>query len=264
MNATEAYEAGQLAEAVTAALADVKKHPTDVGRRGFLCELLCFAGDLERADKQLDAIGHQSPDAMVGVALFRQLVRAEQARREFFTAGRVPEFAGLPTAAQKLQLEASILLREGNAAEANTLLAQAEELRPACKGTCDGNAFDDIRDLDDLISASFEVLTTTGKYYWIAAERVDSIEFRPPESPRDLLWRAAHMVVRDGPDGEVYLPVLYVDSSSHKDEGIQLGRATDWNGGEDEPVRGVGQRMFLVGEEDQSILSLGQIDFEMS
>src|SRR5947209_10684988 len=110
MNARECYQAGRLQDAIAAALAEVKQHPTDTGRRGFLVELLCFAGDLERADKHLDALGTQDPQAAVGVSLFRQLIRAEQARQQFFAEGRVPEFLDLPSPTLRLHLEASIRL----------------------------------------------------------------------------------------------------------------------------------------------------------
>ena len=46
-----------------------------------------------------------------------------------------------------------------------------------------------------LTAGSFEVLTTTGKYYWIPTERVATVEFHPPKRPRDLLWRRATMSV---------------------------------------------------------------------
>src|SRR5689334_9834599 len=68
MNAQEHYRAGHLQEALAAATADVKSHPADTTRRGFLCELLCFAGDWERADRQLDALAQQDPEAMVGIS----------------------------------------------------------------------------------------------------------------------------------------------------------------------------------------------------
>ena len=75
------------------------------------------------------------------------------------------------------------------------MLRQAEETRPKVRGVCDGKPFDDFRDLDDLTAAVFEVLTSTGKYYWIPVERVELIELRPVERVRDLLWRRARMVV---------------------------------------------------------------------
>jgi protein involved in temperature-dependent protein secretion len=36
---------------------------------------------------------------------------------------------------------------------------------------------------------------------------------------------------------------------------------TDWRGGDGGPVRGTGQRTFLVGEESVSILELKEITF---
>src|SRR5262245_29696279 len=121
MNAQEYYRSGDLPQAIGAALGDVKEHPTDPSRRGFLSELLCFAGDLERADKQLDALGRQSPESMLGIGLFRHLVRAEQSRRQFFGEGRLPDFLGPPPPWLLLHLEASICLRDGSGDEAVAL-----------------------------------------------------------------------------------------------------------------------------------------------
>jgi len=259
MNANELYAAGQLAEAVAAAGEDVKRHPTDQAKRAFFCELLCFAGNLDRADLQLDTIVLQDPKAAVVVSLFRQLLRAEQARRQFFQEGRLPEFLDQPSPRLKLHLEASICLREGNAAGAANLLQRAEQERPVVAGTCDGRPFEGLRDLDDLTSSFFEVLTSTGKYYWIPMESVELIEFRAPQRARDLLWRSAHMIVRGGPDGEVHLPAVYAGSQAESDDRLRLGRLTEWRGDPAAPVRGAGQRVFLVGEEDRSIMEIKEI-----
>jgi type VI secretion system protein ImpE len=237
----------------------VRNHPTDPNRRGFLAELYCFAGDLEKADKQLDLVGHQNPEAAVGVALFRQLLRAATAREQCFTEGRLPEFLGEPTPDLRLHLEALIRLRDGQTAEAASLLAQAEQQRPPFTGTSDGAAFSDFRDLDDVTSSFFEVLTSTGKYYWIPMQRVESVEFRQPTRPRDLLWQRAHMVVREGPDGEVYLPTLYVGTAQADKDSLRFGRETDWQDGP--AVRGRGQRTFLVGEEAKGIMELKELRF---
>jgi len=191
--------------------------------------------------------------------MFRHLIRAEQARQQFYTEGRLPELLGAPPPALKLLLEASLRLREGQSTEAAGLLAQAEEERPRVTGTCDGAAFDDLRDLDDRTASVLEVLTSTGKYYWVPMERVELIEFRPPVRPRDLLWRRARMIVRDGPDGEVFLPTLYPGSQEEPDERFRLGRATEWRGGDGAPTRGIGQRTLLVGEEARPILEIKEI-----
>lgn len=262
MNARELYQAGQLADAVAASLNEVKQKPQDPGARAFLCELLCFSGDLERADRQLDTIGQQSPEAMVGVALIRQLIRAETARRQFFDEGRIPEIIDQPSASLQKQMEASILYREGDVSRAAELLAEAEEARPRVSGVCDGQRFDDWRDLDDLIGGVFEVLTSNGKYYWIPVDRVETLEFAELGRPVDLLWRRVHMIVRGGPDGEVYLPMLYAGTHLLEDDRLRLGRATEWSGDEDGLVRGTGLRTVLIGDQDRTLLEIGQVEFD--
>ena len=262
MNTQEFYEAGQLDDAVGAAVAEVKQHPADAGKRSLLAELLCFSGDLERADKQLDAVGQTDPDAMVVISMFRHLLRAEMARREFYEEGHLPEFIDKPSEEMQLRLEASIRIREDDPRGAAELLSKAEELRPAVACECDGKALDDFRDLDDLTSSFFEVLTSNGKYYWIPINRVETVEFRAPQRPRELLWRPAHMVVRGGPDGEVFLPTLYAGSHAVGDDLVRLGRFTDWIGGDGEPVRGIGQRTYLCGDQDRGLLELEQISID--
>jgi type VI secretion system protein ImpE len=123
------------------------------------------------------------------------------------------------------------------------------------QGTCDGNPCHDFRDLDDQLSCILEVLTSLGAYYWIPISQVESIEFHEPTRSRDLIWRRTHLSVRDGPDGEVYLPVLYPGAAAEPDDLIRLGRQTDWRGGDAAPVRGVGQRTFLVGDTESDLLA---------
>jgi type VI secretion system protein ImpE len=259
--ASQHFQAGELQEAIDAALADVKKHPTDTDRRGLLAELLCFAGDWERADKQVDAIGHQEPGAIVGLSLIRQLIRAEVSRKECYTDGRPPELLAEPTPHLKKTLEAFIALRQGDGPQAVSLLAEAEQLRKHVRGKCGEQAFNDFRDLNDLTAGVFEVLTSTGKYFWIPIERVQSVVFQPPKRPRDLLWRQAEMTVEDGPYGDVYLPAVYFSAGEAQDDQLRLGRGTDWTGGDGTVMRGLGQRMFLAEDDALPIMQLTSLEF---
>ena len=143
------FREGNLADALTAANAAVRKTPTDIGARVLLAELLVFAGNIERADVVLDACADLDPTAALVVAEFRQLLRGETARRQLFSDGRVPEFLGEPNAAQRLSLAAIVALRNGDAPEAAKLAAQAEEARGHPKGVAGDAAFDDMRDADD-------------------------------------------------------------------------------------------------------------------
>jgi type VI secretion system protein ImpE len=261
LNGSELFTAGDLSAAVAALSDQVKHNPTNQESRGLLAELLCLAGDLERADKQLEVLSNQDPGAALALAMFRQVIRAELARSEFYKEGRLPEFLGVPTPLLKKHLEASILLREGNGDQAAQLLAEAEEERQHRMGTCNDAAFDDFRDLDDLSACFLEVLTTTGKYFWIPIEDVGSIEFRPPERPRDLLWRRALLDIPDGPEGEVFIPAIYADPKGLGTDQTRLGRMTDWIPNDGAPVLGVGQRTYLVGETALPIMELETVIF---
>ena len=76
MNAKELYEAGQLDDAISALNDDVRKNPTDRSLRGFLAELLCFAGNPDRADTLLETMLHQDPDAADLLNIQPETVRA--------------------------------------------------------------------------------------------------------------------------------------------------------------------------------------------
>lgn len=161
----------------------------------------------------------------------------------------------------ELELRASIALREGSSREAANFLQQAEAQRPVVAGTLDGAPFEDFRDLDDLSAAHFEVLTSTGKYYWIPVASVTTLEFRPVERRRDLLWRRALMTVTDGPDGEVFIPAIYGSRTTEMEPGYRLGHTTEFVGQEGGPTLGLGLRSFLVGEDSRTIHELGKLEF---
>jgi len=259
-SAAALYRAGKLDEAVTAAQAALRKAPTDLNARVLLGELLGFAGNLERADVVLDAASAIDPSTALVVAEFRQLIRADMARRQLFRDGRVPEFLSEPTETQRLQLAALVALRGGDLAEATRQAEAAEAVRPRVPGKHGGTTFDDWRDADDLLAGSFEVLTTTGKYFWIPTERVVSLEFHAPKRPRDLLWRRVSMSVSEGPDGDVYIPAIYATDEPMSDT-LRLGRETDWKEADGAPVRGIGQRLFMVGEDAIALMDLGNVTF---
>ncbi|MBB3971800.1 type VI secretion system accessory protein TagJ [Hansschlegelia beijingensis] len=251
------FRQGRLAEAIAAAASSVQKRPADVAPRLLLAELLLFAGEFKRADDMMAAAEAIEPGAALVVAEFRQLLRAATARRQLFGEGRLPEFLGEPTESQKAALGVVVALRDGDDAGAAAAAEAAERLRPSVSGQANGAAFEDFRDADDLCGGSLEVLTTTGKYFWAPLERVVSMELHPQERPRDLFWRRCTLTVRDGPQGDVYLPALY-DGPTADDE-LRLGRRTDWT--DTAPVRGSGQRIFLAGDDGVALGDLRSVEF---
>lgn len=252
------FHAGRLTEAIAAATAQVRREPGVAAPRVLLAELLLFAGKIERADIQLDTASTVDPALAVAVAEFRQLLRAEQARGQLAAVGRVPEFldAG-PTAAQRAALACVVAIRAGDLAAAAAQAAAAEVARPAAPFLANGALVDDVRDADDVVAGSLEVLTPTGKYLWIPFERVASLTLHPPERPRDLYWRRATLAVADGPSGDVYIPAIYAGTAD--DEALQLGRATDWRELADGLTRGVGQRLLLAGADGVPVMDLATL-----
>lgn len=258
----ELFQNGQLNEAVQAATEAVRNNPTDIGARSTLCEMLCFSGDLERADKQLEAATQIDTDSAVGVSLMRHLIRSETCRREVFEQGRLPEFLTQPTAAQQLRLRALVSLIDGDHATAAAHITEAIELEPETTGECNGKAFVGMRDLDDLLGPNIEIFTATGQYYWLTAEQIISLEFSPIEHVTDMLWRAATIITVGDVSGRVHVPALYHNSHASTDENIRIGRATDWiQAGENAPTLGQGQRDWLFEEEAIAITQVKEITF---
>lgn len=261
-SAVDLFSEGHLADAIAAMGAEVRAHPADIERRSLLVELLCVAGDLQRADAQLAAMADQDPAAAVRIATLRQFVRADMARAQVWGEGRAPELLDAPPPHLALRLEALMHLRAGRVSDAVQALAAAEEARPALAGHHDGVAFDDFRDLDDLSAGVLEVLSSTGKYFWVPMERVELIAFHAPSRIIDGAWRAAEISVRGGPEGEVILPAIYPFAPAHEREAAALGRETEWHEIGPDCMRGEGLRCFLAGEESLTILELGRLEFE--
>ena len=264
-DAKELLSNGKLTEAIEGTTAQVKSAPKDMALRWLLAELLIHKGENDRADKQLDALVTLDPRVAVSATPIRQLLRAEQARRQFYEEGRVPAFLDGATPAIHQRLESFVLLRDGKGKQAGDIAKQAEAARPELSGKCVVNSeeisFKDIRDLDDITASVFEVFTCTGKYYWIDMSQVERIEFVKPERPLDLIWRKARLVVREAFDAEVHIPAVYGNLTG-ADDATRLGRKTEWIGADEDAVTGVGRRSFVLdGETEIDIMSIETIDF---
>ena len=262
-NAGEAFKSGDLAAAILAAQSAVKAAPRDSGARWLLAELMLFAGDAERADRMLDAAVLEEPSP--AVLEFRKLLRAEVIRQQVWNEGRAPKFsADDATPAQTAAIQAAVLARAGSAEEAAAQALAAEDARPKRAGEADlanGTtiAFDDFRDADDLMAPMVEVLTTNGDHLLVPVERIVALDFDAPRRPRDLAWRRTTIELQDGTEGVVYMPTIYAAGPGQPDP-VRLGRVTEWSEGPG-PVRGLGQRVFLIGEEAVALSDLSAIRF---
>ncbi len=196
MTVQQLFQSGQLDEAVKALAAELRDDPANSKRRTFLFELLCFAGDYSRAEKQLDVLSQGGPESEMGALLYRGALAAEKTRHEMFEKQEYPR-------------------------------PVADVAAPRVTGTVNGKTFHALSDTDDRIGANLEVFAA-GSYMWIPFSLLSSIHISPPKRLRDLLWLPA--VVRPSAAfqgrelGEVLLPVLNPFSWRSADSAIRLGR----------------------------------------
>jgi type VI secretion system protein ImpE len=248
MSATDHFRAGQLQSAIDAQIQDVKAHPADPAKRLFLFELLAFAGEWDRARRQIEAVTYPEPDRDAAVQQYKVLVDAEEHRARVFRDGVMPEF--LIPAPQWVyhRLAAVNALRAGNTAEAQALLDKAVAEAAPVAGKLNGKAVGEFRDADDRFGPILEVVAH-GHYYWVPLEQVKGFSANAPKFPRDLIWLPIKLAVRDGPSGDAYLLARY-PARDGADDQVKLGRVTNWIGDDEEgPVFGVGLRMMVVGDD---------------
>lgn len=251
--AGDALRAGDISGALSAVTAAVKAAPTDADARWLMAEVLLLSGEAERADRMLDAAALHEPNP--AVLEFRKLLRAEVLRTQVLRDGAPPKYqGGDATPAQKAALRARMLLRLGDVSGANEAANEIESLRERTPGRLEDDKggsvpFDDLRDADDLWAAEIEVLTTGGDHLLVPVTRIRSLTFDAPRRTRDLVWRRCNIDLKDGTEGVVYMPSLYLGPTKETDNSLLLGRSTEWSDPEDGPVRGRGQRMILAGEE---------------
>jgi type VI secretion system protein ImpE len=230
MTGRELYQAGQLGPAIQAVSAEVRDNPTDTRRRTFLFELLCFAGEYDRAQKHLDVLAGAGPDAATGALLYRAALHADRMRSDLFAKREYPP---------------------------------ARESEEAVSGTLNGKPFASIDDADPRVGARLEIFAA-GQCMWLPLAHVASIEMTAPKRLRDLLWAPA--LVRTGPAfkgtelGEVLMPVLSPLSYRHGDDAVKLGRSTVWEEQEDGSAVPCGQKMLLVDGEEFPFLELRSLE----
>jgi type VI secretion system protein ImpE len=260
MNAKELFEAGRLSATIEQLNQDVRAHPADAGLRTFLFEALCFAGDYQRAQRQLETLGQLDSKLESGLGVYRNILTAEQARIAVATEDQLPVFLLEPPAFASLYVAALHRLHQGNVAEALALLTQAMEAQPAVSGKFDGRPFADFSDADPFLGPFLEVIIGA-RYAWVPFVQIQRFTLEAPRRLRDLLWAEAALETVGGPSGNVLLPVLYCGSFRHPDEQIRLGRATDWEDVGENLARGRGQRMFLIDDGERTMLELRKVEF---
>ncbi len=230
MTSRQLFDAGKLQAAIEALGAELRDNPADAQRRTFLFELLCFSGNFDRAEKQLDVLSSNGPEAGMGALLYRSALHAERLRAEMFRNQTFP----LDTAP-----DADV------------------------SGTLNGKPFSSLADGDPRIGARLEVFAA-GQYVWLPWVHVAHLKIEAPKRLRDLLWTPALLTTskdfRGEELGEILLPALAPLSFDSGEDEIRLGRATDWVDLPDGDFAPLGQKMLLVDGEPLPLLSIRELE----
>ena len=211
MQARQLFQAGQLDEAIEALGAEVRDNPTDAQRRAFLFELLCFAGQYDRAEKQLSVLGTRWPRRGDGRAAV-----SRRAPRRAAPAGDVREAEPFPC-----------------------------RRREVVGGTINGQPFTTITDADPRIGPRLEVFA--GRPVHVAAVRArrDGARRSAQASARSALG-TGHRATgrdasRDSSSAKRCFPPSRRSRGSAADGAVRLGRVTEWveleDGGQAPSVR---------------------------
>jgi type VI secretion system protein ImpE len=225
----ELFRAGKVREAIQALNAYLRERPADTAQRTFLFELLCFAGEYSRAEKQLAVLAGTGIGGETGAILYYAALHAEQNRHALFAKQEFPQTAAISP-----------------------------------RGELNGQPFADLRDADPNIGARLEVFAA-GAAVWIPFEHVASLEMEAPRRLRDTLWAPARVTTAAsfrGQDlGEVLIPAVYPFSWKHVDQAVWLGRMTAWVEEKEGMGTPVGQKTWLVDGEEFPFLEVRTLQF---
>lgn len=233
MDPQELFRAGKLSEAISALNEALRNDPSNQKQRTFLFELLCFSGDYDRAEKQLNILEQEgSKDSFLGTLLYKAALNAEKTRQEMFEKKAYPKQA-------------------------------VDGASVAVQGKLNGKEFQSLSDADPRIGEKLEVFAA-GDYMWISYQDIASIQIEAPKRLRDLLWAPAKLVTgptfRSRDLGEILLPAISPGSWQHPEDEVKLGRVSEWCEDEAGEIAPFGLKTLLVDGEEVPFLEIRELE----
>ena len=233
MTAQELFKAGKLSEAISALNETLRNDPSNSKERTFLFELLCFSGDYDRAEKQLNILEQEGKkDSFLGTLLYKAALNAEKTRQEMFEKKTYP----------KQTVDGAV---------------------GAVRGKLNGKEFQTLSDADPRIGEKLEVFAA-GDYMWISYHDISVFRMEAPKRLRDLLWAPAKLVTgptfRSRDLGEILLPAISPGSWQHPDDEVRLGRVSEWCEDETGEIAPFGQKNLLVDGEEVPFLEIRELE----
>lgn len=258
MTAIELLRGGDLAGALEALQAEVRKTPQDPKLRVFLFQLLCAIGDWDRAMTQLRVSAQLDPIAVPMAQTYREAIGCEFVREKVFAGETQPLVFGEPAQWVAMLVESVGLLARGNAEASADLRAKAFDEAPTTSGTADGTAFEWIADADMRFGPVLELIMN-GKYYWAPFASIRQIKIDEPKDLRDSVWTPVEITWATGGQVAGLVPTRYPGIETAPRDSLKLSRETEWVDLGADTFAGVGQRLFATEAVDLPIMDVRQI-----
>ncbi|SFU08749.1 type VI secretion system protein ImpE [Kosakonia arachidis] len=241
----------------------IRTQPGEADLRAAFVQLLCLDGNWPRALAQLKSWQALKPQAQPTVTLLEQAINGERQRADVM-AGRArpltpdrqwPWLAAMVSALDPESTEPGAHREAAlESAEANPgqLTTQAGET----------HTFDWLMDGDCRFGPVCEAIVN-GRYFWLPFSAIAAMQFQPPTSVTDLVWRHTLVRLQDGSEQVCQIPARY-PLDSEAEERFKLARVTEWQvlPGDAPHFLGHGQKTWLNDNAEFSLLDLTTLSFD--
>ena len=250
---------GNLPEALASLQGQIRKDASNPKLRAFLFQLLCIAGQWERALTQLKLTGELDAAYLLMAQTYHEAILCEALRAKVFAGLSTPMIFGDPQQWVALLFEALRLDAEGHNQEARALREQAFELAPATSGSFNGVSFNWIAEGDSRLGPVLESIVN-GHYYWIPFVHIRKIEIEAPADLRDVVWMPVQFTWTNGGSSSGLIPTRYPGTENSNDPMLQLARKTEWEEFFEGSYRGLGQRILATDTDEYGLMDARQIE----
>lgn len=277
MSAGEALRTGDVDAALQELFDEVRAEPDKAKHRIFLFQLLCVAGQWDRALTQLNVAHELDPAAGMMANAYQEILHCEAYREKVFAGTHTPLVFGEPAPWIALMIEALQREAKGEREQAEQLRGEALEAAPATPGkvTCRASegltsaeeepsaehGFEWIADGDSRLGPILELIVN-GRYYWAPWDRIAEVVIEPPADLRDVVWMPAHFRWANEGEAVGVIPTRYPGSQSHEDGAIRMARRTSWEEPSEQTYLGLGQRVLMTNDRELGLMDVRRIELQ--
>ena len=250
-----ALNEGRLFDAISignkAAAADLDDLPIRI----ILTQLLCIAGNLERAGKILRQITSldSGREHVQLITITDALIQGEERRRAVWREGVLPGFLEEPGEREKQAAWSATCLANGNFTALDKSIEKLETLVAKTPVTIKDEKHEWMFDLSELSPFFFEAISPSGEYYWIPFDQVRRVEVTTPVRPIDRVWCPVDVQLTSDQSLKLFFCNLYPATCdmAGENDALLTGKETHWTEIDGGRRILVGRKVYLLPNESE-------------